>query len=361
MMTKIRPCFITVLLVCLVTLSPARPAVAVPSSRTMNSSPGTVNSPDRAVRIAQRASRRVENSGQGLQDSARQVFQAFAERTVKLQKLIDTRRQLEQSGLLDADDADGAARQAHINGRILIEVGEFKKTCDAHLGGLLQALDDFDQTVADSLVDSQGTRSINSNYELSLEQYLKRVRGQFEEAMPEARESLRAWEEATEPRLKEHLRNKYLRAKQRLQRIVQRRKLYEARLKVSATNQKIAGLVRDNIRRQGHEVPARFFALLNRLYIVFAKVTPVAEVGGTAAPALLVRGGMGNLGKVMGNLQVFDDSVGKLDQALDGMVNAMLAGLNNIQIVEQDGSAGPAMTGAEEMECLRRLSAGWKG
>lgn len=348
MMTKIRPCFITVLLVCLAALSLTRPAAA--------------DRPDRAVEIARRASRRVESSGQGLQDSARQVFQAFAERTVNLQKLIDTRRQLEESGLLDPKDPDGAARRAHINGRILVEVGELKMACDAHLGGLLHAVDDFDQAVAGSLVDSQGTRSINSNYELALEQYLKRVRGQFEEAIQDARETLQAWEDAADPRLKERLRKKYLRSKRRLQQIVQRRKLYEARLKVSANNQKIAGLIREQIRRQGHEVPTRFFDLLKQLYTVFEKVIPVAEMGGTNAPNLLVHGGLGNLGQVNNDLQIFEGAVGKLDTSLGGMVDDMVAGLGDIQAVQHDGGVEAAvMTGGEETEYLRDLYANWQG
>ena len=50
---------------------------------------------------------------------------------------------------------------------------------DKNIDKLLDSLDSFDRAVADSVVDTQATRSINSNYELALNQYLKQERKTF--------------------------------------------------------------------------------------------------------------------------------------------------------------------------------------
>jgi hypothetical protein len=138
------------------------------------SSPAATNTgtedADRAVEIAKRSRDRVERNSNNLKASSQAVFTEFAERTATLQKLMDTRNALEAAGFLTKGDPEGDARRAHINGRILTEVGELKKVCDKNLDSLLFSLESFDAAVADSLVDTQATRSINSNYELTLDQ-----------------------------------------------------------------------------------------------------------------------------------------------------------------------------------------------
>ncbi len=139
----------------------------------------TSMSADRAVEIARNSRDRVERNGKTLKATSQAVFKEFADRTVALQKLIDTRKELADAGFLTKGDPAGDARRAHINAKILTEVGELKKVCDQNLDNLLYALDTFDMAVADSLVDSQATRSINSNYGLALDQYLKHEKARF--------------------------------------------------------------------------------------------------------------------------------------------------------------------------------------
>ena len=95
---------------------------------------------DRAVEIAKKARDRVERNGKRLKASSHSLFKEFAERTVELQKLIDTRQRLDKTGFLAKGDPEGYARRAHINAKILTEVGELKKVTDKHLASLLSSL-----------------------------------------------------------------------------------------------------------------------------------------------------------------------------------------------------------------------------
>ena len=67
---------------------------------------------DRAVEIAKQARDRVERNGKRLKASAHTLFKEFAERTVELQKLIDTRQRLDKAGFLAKGDPEGDARRA---------------------------------------------------------------------------------------------------------------------------------------------------------------------------------------------------------------------------------------------------------
>ncbi len=319
-------------------------------------------SADRAVEIARQARDRVEHSGKSLQSSSQSLFKAFAERTVELQKLLDTRKQLEESGLLTKGDPDGDARRAHINGKILTEVGELKKACDRNLTGMLGALENFDQAVADSLVDSQATRSINSNYELALDQYLKKGKAHYFDAAGDAEGALQAYQNATDERSKSRMLKRYSRAKQRLQQIAQRRQLYEARLQAASMNQRISGMIREKIRDEGSEIPTRFREVMAAIYNTFAKITPIAELGGTGRPELLGNLGFANLSEVRETLDVVDGAIGKLGSVLDDMVNDVMAGLGEIRVVgDNGGSTGASFSVEEEMEFLRLQRDAWQG
>ncbi len=329
---------------------PAWPAVAYYAAQ----------SPDRAVRIARKSRNLVERSGNDVKKSSQALFKEFAERTAALQELLDIRRQLEEAGLLDKDDPAGQARRAHINGKILTEVGKLKGSCDRNLGELLRALDRFDAAVAASLVSSQATRSINTNYELALNQYLKDERARFQEASEQAQKALEAYQEAESPKEKKRLLMRYNRIKRRLLQVEQRRRLYEARIKVAAMNQKFAELVREKIRAEGGDISSEFRDLLANLYNVFAKITPVAEVGGTGTPELMYNLGFPNVEELRKTLAVVSDATDKLGGVLDDMVNDVMAGLGEIKVVKTPGLSSESLSVEEEMEFLRQARVHWQ-
>ena len=319
----------------------------------------TSMSADRAVEIARNSRDRVERNGKTLKASSQAVFKEFADRTVALQKLIDTRRELGDAGCLTKGDPAGDARRAHINAKILMEVGELKKVCDQNLDNLLYALDTFDMAVADSLVDSQATRSINSNYGLALDQYLKQEKARFLEADEDAKAALTAYLEETDSRRKHRLRKKYARSKQRLLQIGARRQMYEARVKAAAMNQKITGLIRTKIKSEGYDISSKFRQIMANLYNTFAKIIPIAEVGGTGGPKILSNLGFSNVEDMHETLVVVDSAVDKLGHVLDDMVNDVLSGLGGIQVVKDNDVIGESISIEEEMEFLRKQREAW--
>ncbi len=316
---------------------------------------------DRAVEIARQSRDRVERSSKGVQSASRELFHGFAEQTVELQKLLDARRELNAAGFLHKDDPDGIARRAHINGQILLEVGKLKQECDNNLPRLLGSLESFDGAVAASLVDSQATRSINSNYELALDQYLKQERSHYLKASKDAEKALEGYQKERDPRQKERAQNRYRMAKQRLRQIEMRRQLYEARLLASEMNQKVSERIREKIRLEGHTVPTKFRQVIASLYTTFARITPIAEVGGTGAPEIWGQLGFTNLEEMNNSLQVVDGAIGKLDGVLNDMVSDVMSGLGNIQSVDDGGRAGGSFSVEEEMEYLRKQRDSWKG
>lgn len=323
-----------------------------------NAAFSTDQTPDRAVRIAKKSRFRVERSGKDIKMSSQILFQEFADRTVALQELLDTRKQLESAGMLDKGDPEGNARRAHINGKILMEVGQLKKTCDQNLGDLLRSLDRFDTSVTASLVDSQATRSINTNYELALNRYMEKEKSRFEEASGSAHAALEAYQDADGEKDKKRLLQKYNRIKRRLLQVDQRRRLYEARVKVAAMNQQFAGLVREKIRAEGNDISNQFRDLLANLYNVFAKITPVAEVGGTGTPDLMASMGFPNIAELRNTLSVVSAATDKLGGVLDDMVNDVMAGLGEIKVVNS-GINGEALSVEEEMDFLRQARLNW--
>jgi len=330
--------------------------LASPSLAALNT---PAESADRAVEIARQSRDRVERNGKTLKASSHALFKEFAEKTATLQKLIDTRRELEETGFLTKGDPDGDARRAHINAKILMEVGELKEVCDKNLDSLLYALESFDTTVVASLVDSQATRSINSNYELSLDQYLKKEKARFIQANQEAESTLMTYQDETDPRKKNRLLKKYTRAKKRLLQIKQRRDIYEARIKSAALNQKITEQIRKKISNEGNEISSKFRQVIASLYTTFGKITPVAEMGGTGSPSILRNLGFSNLEEVNNTLGIVDDAVEKLGKVLDNMVSDVLTDLGGIQVVKDNSLPVESVSIEEEMEFLRKQREAW--
>jgi hypothetical protein len=315
---------------------------------------------DRAVEIARQSKDKVERSGKLLQASSHDMFAAFAQSTATFQQLLDARQQLEDAGFLSPDDQDGRARRAHINARILTELGELKNACDKHLENLLTALDSFDRAVSDSVVDTQATRSINSNYELSLERYLKQERENFHAAAKNAEEALHAYENATAPAEKRQHQMRYNRIRKQLVQIEQRRKLYESRVKVAEMNQVLTGMIRDKIRRDGTDIPEQFRSVMTNLYTLFSKIVPVAEAGVLDGPDALASLGFENLSQIRDILGTVDDSTNKLSQVIDGMVNEMIGGLDGIRVVDDIAMTGGVMSVEDEMAFIYEQRIRWR-
>ena len=319
----------------------------------------TSESSDKAVEIAKRSRDRIERNGKSLQMSSKAMFQAFAEKTVVLQNLIDARRNLEKAGLLTKGDPDGDARRAHINGKILLEVGELKKIIDTNLDGFLRSLDSFDDAVMTSLADTQATRSINSNYELALTTYMNQEKERFMDASDEAQTSLEAFQNEDDPKLKERLQQKYYRAKKRLLRIEMRRKQYEARVKVASRNQQISDIIRTKIRANGGDVSTKFKDYFLNIYNTFSKVSVITESGVPGTTELLSNFGFSSLDELNNTLAIASSSVAKLDAVFDDMINEVLSGLDNIEGIQDSAVSGQAFSVNDEMAFIQKQRESW--
>ena len=323
-----------------------------------NAAAGGMN-PDRAVEIAKQSRDRIESSGSLLKQSSKKMFSEFAERTGELQKFLDTRQRLEKAGMLSKDDPLGKARLANINARIILEVGKLKGVCDENLDLLLMSLDSFDRAIADSIVDTQATRSINSNYEVILKNYKQKEQERFTGAAARAEELLEQIRSAQGPVMKKRLMTKYSRVKKRLTQIRQRRVLYESRLKAASMNQKISGMIRQKIRQQGSDVPSKFRNVMSGLYTSFAKVVPVAETGGTGLADSLSNFGFANISELSNTLDIVDASTQKLNKVLDQMVEEVIGGLDDIQIIDDESVKSGSISFEKEMEFIGKERAAW--
>jgi len=314
---------------------------------------------DRAVEIAKQSRDRIEASGNMLKASSGEMFSEFAVRTGELQKLLDTRERLDQAGMLDKDDPMGRARRSNINARVITEVGKLKQVCDNNLDKLLMSLDAFDRAIADSIVDTQSTRSMNSNYELILKNYKASEMKRFDVAAATAETLLEEMRATSDPAVKERLAKKFDRVKRRIKQIRQRRLLYESRLKVAAMNQKISDRVRDKIRSQGNDVPAKFRTVMSNLYTAFYKIIPVAETGGTGFVDSLADFGFGGMKELSETLNIVEASTEKLDKVLDRMVNDVMGGLDDIQVIDDVAVKSGAISYEREIEFLSKERAAW--
>lgn len=318
-----------------------------------------VHAADRAVEIAKQSRDRIETSGNMLKESSQAMFTEFAERSGELQRLLDTRERLEQAGLLSRDTAEGRARRAHINARVISEVGRLKDVCDNHLDPLLTSLGAFDQAISESIVDTQATRSISDNHELKIKNYKKAELRRFNQAAEAAEELLNQIRNEQDPRIKRQLVDRYRRVKNRLRQIQQRRNLYENRLRIAAMNQVLSDKTREKIREHGDDIPKKFIAVISNLNNAFYKVVPVAETGGTGFADSLSGFGFSNLKKLSETLDIVSASTQKLDGVLNEMVNDVLKGLDGIQHVEGETFNAEVMSYEKEMEFIGKERAAW--
>ncbi len=317
------------------------------------------NAADRAVEIAKKSRDRIENSGSMLKQSSQKMFSEFAVRTGELQKLLDTRMRLEKAGMLSKDDPLGKSRRANINARIILEVGELKDVCDQNIDPLLLSLESFDRAIAESIVDTQATRSINDNHELNIKNYKKTEQDRFNLAAADAESLLDQIQDARDETTKKRLLSKYNRVKNRIRQIRQRRMLYESRLKIAAMNQKLSEKTREKIREHGDEIPKKFINVISNLNHAFFKIVPVAETGGTGFADSLSSFGFSNLKKLSQTLDIVSASTQKLDGVLNEMVNDVLEGLDGIQGIDDEKVTTGSMSYEKEMEFLGKERAAW--
>lgn len=317
---------------------------------------------DRAVEIAKRSRDRIETSGSMLKKSSQAMFSEFAKKTAELQRLLDTRQRLEAAGLLSRDNPKGRARRANINARIILEVGYLKEVCDQHIDPLLISLAFFDRAISESIIATQATRSINDNHELNIKNYKKSQAHRFNQTADYAEELLNRIMGAKDPRVKKRLLKRYRRVKTRLNRIKQRRKLYESRLRIAVTNQVLSEKIRKKIREHGEKIPKKFIAVVSNLNNAFYKVVPIAETGGTGFADSLNGFGFSNLQKLSETLDIVSDSTKKLDGVLNEMVNDVLQGLDGIKHVDGvDGGTNntEVLSYEQEMEFIGKERTAW--
>lgn len=307
-------------------------------------------SSDKAIRIIKQSHDRMERSSQNLMASTKPLFQEFAERSVELSKLIDARKQLEEAGLLVNGDPDGDARRVHIDAKILTETGELKKFCDSHLGGILNALANYDRAVINSVSDSQATRSLIGNRELAMEQYITKRSEAYAEAIQEASATLEALQNEIDPQKKKRLQKRYNNAKKRLNRHEKKKKLYESRLKMTENTAKLSKLMRDNIRDSGTEISATLRDQLLELYQAFENAVAIVEIG----PEMMSSGSydLASMNELQQMANVTGPSITKLSNMLgqmtDDMINQLTTGFENAAI-----KSGESFSIEEEMNFLR--------
>jgi len=311
---------------------------------------------DRAVQIARKAKNNVEYRGKHLKAISDKVFREFALKTSELQKLLDTRKHLDQAGLLDSNDHMGKLRKRNLNAKIIANIGELKEICDNNIDALLSALDTFDRTVVQSIVDSQATRSINTNYELNLKEYIKRSSVRFDNAMQEAEKLLYDCNNGKDKRSCE----KYNRSKLRLQRINETKKLYQTRMIVTTNNQKVSEAIRDQIKSKGFRISSKLRQLLTKLYITYSKVSPitVSDFGDSSSKFDSIN--FNELDAFSNQLEVVDSSITKLNGVMDSMVNEVIGGLGNISEVNGKFVNAAQISTEEELIFLQKLKKEWK-
>ncbi len=314
---------------------------------------------DRAVEIARQSRDRIESSGSLLKQSSKKMFAEFAARTGELQRLLDTRQRLEEAGLLSKDDPVGRARRANINARIILEVGRLKAVCDQNIDPLLLSLEAFDRAIAESIIDTQATRSLNDNYELSLKNYRRDELKRFSQAAADAEALLDQIRDAKDPATKQRLVDKYNRVKGRIRHIRQRRMLYESRLKIAAMNQHLSEKTMENIQAHGEQIPKKFIQVITSLNLAFSKVVPVAETGGTGHADALAKLGFSNLTQLSQTLDIVAASTEKLDKVLDTMVNDVLEGLDSIKSVDDASVTRETVSYEKEMAFIGSERAAW--
>ena len=95
------------------------------------------------------------------------------------------------------------------------------------------------------------------------------------------------------------------------------------------------------------------------LYTAFAKIIPIAEIGGTGSPEVLANLGFPNVEELRETLTIVEGSIDKLSSVLDDMVHDVLSGLGEIKVVKGNGLTAQSFSFEEEMEFLRKQREAW--
>jgi len=292
--------------------------------------------PDRAIRIIQQNKQKVEQSGKILKKTTDEFGKEFAEKIGEIQFLINLKRDLERQGELDQP------RRQVIDGQILVKLGELKKITDKHLPSLLSTLDYFDRTVAEAVIDTQAARSINTDYKFNYKQYLEMEKRRFDETYRKAEEVLRMCNEGNENACE-----RYRRIRMRLERMAQRKALFDMRIRVATLNQIISEKIRNTIKNEGGAIGSKFRNTLKKLYLVYLKATPLVYWW-RSNEGFSVQ----TLEKLSSNLQILDDSIEKLLVVIDRIVDNLLRDLSNVKELPQLSDTKILSTEEE----LKRLS-----
>ena len=293
---------------------------------------------DRAINIVNRSKQKIEQSGEIVKKTTDEFGKSFAEKVGEIQYLIDVKKDLERKGELDH------LTRRVIDGYILLKIGELKESTDKHLPSLLSALDHFDRTVSGVVIDILDTGYINANYKLDYKQLLEREKRHFNKAYNEAEELLQKCDDGDQNACE-----RYRRVRMKLERMRQRKTLYDMRIRVAILNQKITERIRDTIKEEGGGIGAKFRNSLSKLYLAYSKVTPLVhfweQAGALSIPTLT---------KLSENLEILDLSIGKLVDVVDGIVEGVLKDLGKIGPVPP-APGGKSINTQEELKRLNEL------
>ncbi len=306
---------------------------------------------DRAVEISKRARESVNRSGKQLVSSSKAFFQAFAANTSKLQEIIDTKKALKNSGMLDSNEAI----EPNLNARFMVAVGELKEACDKHILELKRSLEIFEESIAKAIVNTQDVKSINSNYELALKEFKKHEQKKYDKAEKKAMGVLEACNQGDK-----HACNRYRSMKGKLMSISQQVRLYQTKVKIAQMNQRLGAAMRNKIKNDGPEIAYKMRNVLTHLYASFHKIADIMEVGGPDLKRAITHGIWGGLStdELNENLDLAIESIEKLNSTIDTMVDSILADLDGVQSPTEgisSGLSGAQVNAEEELESLSRL------
>jgi len=305
---------------------------------------------DRAMEITRQVKEDVSRSGNQLVSNAKSFFKEFAAKTKDLQNIIDTRKALKNAGMMDEE-----AVRANINARFLTTVGELKQSSDRHLAQMLRSFEDFEETIARAVIDTQNVKAINSNYELALQQYRESGKKKYDQAERDALEELKKCRKDDK-----HACNRYKIKKDGLRRIGQNIRMLEGRARIAEINQKLSVATREMIKNKGPSIAQTFRRTIGKLYEVFLKISHVVAMGGTDIRRILEGEKFGlPFGEMEKTLDTMLASVEKLDTEIEGIVNDVLGSLGSIQPLSEGGDLeieqGAQLVVEEEMESLRKM------
>jgi len=325
-------------LICLLVLVPPAARASIPTG-------------DRAMELSRRAREDVNRSGKQLVSSSKDFFQAFAAHTSELQDILDTRKALKNSGMVESNKEI----ETNLNARFMVAVGKLKQACDKHIVDLMRSLERFEKSIATAIANTQDVKAINSNYELALTAFRKSEQKKYDAAEKKALEVLDRCNAGNK-----HACNRYRSLKSKLMAISQQVRLYETKVKIAQMNQDLSAAMRNKIKNEGPRIAFKMRNVLTQLYASFHKVADIMDVGGPDLKEALSEGIFGGLStdELNQNLDLATQSIEKLSGSIDEIVNAILADLGGVRSPTagiSDGLAGAQVNTEEELESLGKL------